>query len=544
MKNWMRRLAWTLAVVCCFSLLAGCGETRAEGTLAVCVGGAPQELDPIYTTNPGDQTILMHLYENLMRPAADASGSPTAVSGVAKSVRQEENDDGTETYTFKLRGAHWSDGRSVKASDFVFAWQRLADPAMNSPYAQLLSIVAGYDTVRKTGDVSALQVTAKNDTTLVVVLTGRYEWFLTQVCTAPATLPLRQDIVEASSEETEDTPSLWWQTSSVTNGPYVVETMSEDAWTLTASERYVGTQNGPSELTFRFADTPEDAKTLYDEKTVDFVWRLTNKQLEKRKSAENWTPVTELGVTAVLFNCQDSLLADPQVRRAMSLVIDRTAAAQAAGVSAQAAEGLIPAGVPEGEDGDFRTTAGALLSVDPEAYEDICAQARVLLEEAGGPPEGLEYLYTDTAENQAVAEQLCEVWEKELGIQVTPKAVSHEELQAALASGEYTLANDRILPVGNDAECYLMNWTSDSETNTVLYENSAYDTLLAIIAGAADGTARMGCLHDAEELLLEEAAVAPLYTNVTAWELREMLVGVERDARGWFSFTGVTQRSN
>ena len=74
------------------------------------------------------------------------------------------------------------------------------------------------------------------------------------------------------------------------------------------------------------------------------------------------------------------------------------------------------------------------------------------------------------------------------------------------------------------------------------YANSAYDTLLSVIAGAEDETARLGCLHDAEVLLLEKGAVAPLYTTVTAWTLRDSLTGLVRDGRGWFSFAGVVAR--
>ena len=36
----------------------------------------------------------------------------------------------------------------LTAADFVYAWQRLADPATGSPNASLLRMVAGYDRVR------------------------------------------------------------------------------------------------------------------------------------------------------------------------------------------------------------------------------------------------------------------------------------------------------------------------------------------------------------------------------------------------------------
>ena len=47
---------------------------RGGPALSVCVGGAPEELDPIYATETADQTVLVHLYENLMRKTGDGSG--------------------------------------------------------------------------------------------------------------------------------------------------------------------------------------------------------------------------------------------------------------------------------------------------------------------------------------------------------------------------------------------------------------------------------------------------------------------------------------
>ena len=234
MKNWKRRWALFLAAALLALSLTGCGGSGEGPALSVCVGGAPEELDPIYATETADQTVLVHLYENLMRKTGDGSGGTTVTNGAAKSVSTEENADGTVTWTFKLRKAEWSDGRAVRAGDFVFAWQRLADPANDSPSASLLSVVAGYDAVRETGDVSLLQVTAEDDSTLVVVLNGKFDWFLTEVCTAPATMPLRQDLLqeetaaadgetaEAAAEPAEAAP--WWNdlTGLVTNGPYQV----------------------------------------------------------------------------------------------------------------------------------------------------------------------------------------------------------------------------------------------------------------------------------------------------------------------------------
>ena len=240
------------------------------------------------------------------------------------------------------------------------------------------------------------------------------------------------------------------------------------------------------------------------------------------------------------------MLADPLVRQAMHLAIDRSILVTAAGITAQAAGGLVPPGVPESEEGDFRAAGGALLNGDAQSYAERCAQAKELLSEAGydsGASLGeMTYLYEETGSNGAVAQLICQMWREVLGMQVTPLGVTNRELWAALRTGEYDLAGAELTAVGNDAECFLMNWTSDSSNNVVQYANSAYDTLMSIIANAADSTARMGCLHDAEDLLVSDCALAPLYSRGTAWELRETLTGICRDARGWFSFASVVTR--
>ena len=532
MKHWKRRLALLLAAALCVSALAGCARGGDAMSLSVCVGGAPEELDPIYATEPADQTILVHLYENLMRKTAGASGA-TVTNGVAKSATSEENTDGTVTWTFQLRGAEWSDGREVLAGDFVYAWQRLADPANDSPFASLLSVVAGYDEVRETGDVSLLQVTAEDDSTLVVVLNGKYDWFLEEVCTAPATMPLRQDLLtgESAAEETAEDgaeaaeaaeAAPWWSDVAglVTNGPYQVSGYEAgESLTLETSGTYHSDVSGPGTLTFRFADTAEEGQALYDAGTVDFLGVLPEEQMASLVEAESRALTPELGTWAVMFNCAQDTLMDARVRRALSLVIDRTAAAEAAGVTARAAEGLIPPGVPESDEADFRTSGGDLLDLGE-----------------------LEYLYVDAGNGAAVAQALVQAWQSALGLRVTARAVTEEELSAALEEGTFSLAGIEIRALGNDAECFLRQWSSTGGENVSRYANSAYDTLLSVIAGAEDETARLGCLHDAEALLLEEGAVAPLYTTVTAWTLRDSLTGLVRDGRGWFSFAGVVAR--
>ena len=557
-----RMAAMLLALALLAGLATGCGEQEEALSVSAAIGDGIETLDPIYAVDEEDQTVLTHMYEGLLREKTDGNGVVTLIGGMAKSWESEKNHDGTVTWTFKLRSARWSDGREVKAKDFVYAWRRLVNPLSNSPYATLLSVVAGYDEVRATGDTTLLQVTAKNDTTLEVVLDGNYDWFLTDVCTAVAASPLREDIVIVARDAASDrnkaleektgvagTEKWWTRTENlVTNGPYVLEKYDErESLTLSRFDRYHEHETGPRELSFRFVSSPEEAQRLYDDGEADLIWPMTDEWMETMSGDEAWIPTTELTVYTVLMNNAHPVLADALVRRAVTAAIDRVALAQIAGLNARAADALVPPGVPDDDElEDFRACAGPLLDNEEKTYVDRCAESQKILADAGydsGYHLGeLEYLYVDTAENAAVAEEVANQLKAVLNVRVIPTAVTKEELQAALKAGEYALAGMELGAVADDAECFLMNWTSHNENNVIRYENTAYDTLLAIIANAPDGTARLGCLHDAEALLMDDNALLPLYTRVTAWTLRESLAGLGRDQRGWFYLADVFEK--
>lgn len=556
MNRWKRGGIWMLVLLMVFGMLAGCSQKKEAGVeFSASVGGEFESLDPIYAEDVTAQTILVHLYENLMRVVPDGSGGTAVTGGMAKTVDVKENFDGTVTYTFRLRSAKWSDGEKVTAQNFVYAWQRLAHPASFSPYAELLSVVCGYEEARAAANMDLLQVKARNESTLEVTLDGNYDWFLSEICTSPATMPLRQDVVKKlkevgiqnPDEEGESRP--WWgdPAALVTNGTYVASMYEQgDYLTMISSETYSEDRVGPETIRLWFVANADAGQMLFEEKKVDALWPLTEARLAELAKDENWEPVLQLSTYAVVYNGSQGVFADIALREAMATAVDRSALAELVGTATHAAGGLVPCGVPENAEGDFRTMGGTLLDNDPETYEERCERAREVLSSAGynrGSELGeLEYLYVDEGRNSVVALALCQQWQSVLGVRVVPKGVSTKELWTALRSGQYTLAGVELEAPGNDAECFLMDWTSESQDNVAGYENTAYDTLMSIIASAEDGTARMGCLHDAEALLLGDYVLTPLYIRGTDWDLRSGLTGACRDARGWFSFAGVMKQ--
>lgn len=555
MKMWKRMAAMGLCLALAAGTLAGCGGGSAPGlALRLSMGQEAGSYDPIRAETAEAETVIVHLYENLLRKAPDTSGGTTLASGVAKKYDMEENYDGTVTYTFHLRQAKWSDGQTVTAGDFVYAWQRLADPVTNSPSASLLSAVAGYDEVRSSGDVSKLQVSAEGELTFVVTLLGKCDWFLEDVCTDPATMPLRQDNLQTlkeeaiqenlQAEERGETGTRNWAsdpTRLVTNGPYTASRGEEGELILTRSETYVGGVSGPEELRFLFHDSPEAAWETYAAGEADFVSPLPRAETEA-KAESDWAGAALSQTTVLLFNTQGEVFPDVQARKAFSLAIDRQALSDLTALVSRPAEGLVPYGVPDENGEDFRTKGGDL--VGESGTEEALAEANALLGESGyGSSAVPRFVYEDTEENAALADALWKAWMKGLKVRLERVPLSADELREALSAGDYDIALTDIRGNALDAESFLDLWRGDSPENVAGYENGAYDTLLKVIRSASDEKARQGCLHDAEALLLDDCPVAPLLFTASAWEAREGLVGILRDGRGFFSFASAAEVS-
>ena len=554
MKSSRRMATLALCLALMLGILAGCGGEAPGISLRVSMGPEADSYDPIRAETPEAETVLVHLYENLLRLTPDPSGGTALAPGVAKKYDVEENYDGTVTYTFRLRAAKWSDGQAVTAGDFVYAWQRLADPVTASPSASLLSAVAGYDEVRSSGDASKLQVSAPDDSTFVVTLLGKCDWFLEDVCTDSATMPLRQDnlqrLKEAAiqanlqTEEQGGTGTLNWAsdpTKLVTNGPYTASRGEEGELILTASETYVGGVSGPEELRFLFHETAEEAWETYEAGEADFVSPLPRAETEIR-AEEDWASVSLLCTTVLLFNTQGENFNDAESRKAFSLAIDRQALSDLTEEVSRPADGLVPYGVPDENGEDFRARGGDLLG--ESGTEEVLAQARTLLEESSYASASVpRFVYEDTAENALLADALWRTWMKALRVRLERIPLSADELRETLAAGDYDLALTDLRGDARDAESFLAPWRGDSSGNLVGYENGAYDTLLKVICSASDEKARQGCLHDAEALLLDDCPVAPLLFTASAWEARDGLVGILRDGRGFFSFAGAAEVS-
>lgn len=581
-------------------LLTACGKEEAipaepgEGPFTLTAALAlPETLDPAKSGG----TIACHLFENLMTWADDGGGYARLVPGQAESYTLEVDYAGCATCTFTLReDIRWSDGEPVEAEDFVLAWQRLADPANDLPDRYLMSVVAGYQQVQESGDASLLAVSAPDARTFVVTLQSSFAGFLEELCAGCATMPVRQDLADSGK---------WGKPEAgmVSNGPYTLAEAGSEGFRLERNLTYHSVNLwGPEELRFVPSAGSEGDYAKLRSGELDFMLELPESALLERVDGP-WLPEPENVTYAVLFNTQRAPFDVPEVRQALCLAVNTPEVTRMAGdLTLRTAQGLVPYGVadfgqrageepqepeeevpvlpggipaaePEEEPAqrwDFRAHASELVTLSSGSdYAAGCAQARSLLLQAGYGPENpfpeVEYLYVDIPGAQAAAQALSDMWRQQLGITVTPRAVSQEEYDALtaltplpesaldgeepvpqqvgdlpLATGDFFLAAQEFTASRDDAGAFLTHWRSGQSPTG--YASGAFDILLSSASAAMAPEAqdaRDAYLHDAEAILLSDGAVLPLFCRGRSFALAENLTGMYRTADGAYFFTAV-----
>ncbi len=569
--------------------LTACGSTNTEGppadgqdaeepfTLTVCAAEAQTTLDPARCTAAGGETILYHLFENLMRWEDDGSGFAAVAPGQAESYELETDYAGNATYTFTLReGLQWSDGVAVTAQDFVTAWRRLADPANDLPHRELMEVVAGYDQVQETGDASLLSVSAPDERTFVVTLNGSCAYFLEEICASAYTMPVREDLLS---------DSRWGASAAntVTNGPYTAAFFSASLVTLERSETYYDSLHvGPDSIRFVPATDSETDYGKFLSGEIDLIQDLPVAVLQELSEGGGWLPESITSTYGVLINTQQPPFDDPDIRLAFLLAVDCQAVVDALGdLTSQAAAGLVPNGVadygqhvveeepeedvpsiPDPNAGsvpeepavqwDFRAHSRELVTLpDTSDYAADCLQAQALMAQAGYAGGGgfpvVEYIYVNSEANRAIARSLQSMWQEQLGVTVTVRGVSQEEYDALLVPAEdgesteegsepspapFQLAGMEFSAAYSDAEALLARWHSASGDNLAGYQSDAFDILLDSAQAAVSPEARDAYLHDAEAILLSDAPVIPLFYRGTSYRLAEGLTGLYRAPDG------------
>lgn len=557
---------------------AGCSKKDTEDKGAIIqmyLTTFPENLDPTEVSYGTADSVKFFglLYEGLFSMNEDGKLEKVLADEYEYYVDARDN---TLKLEIELKESRWSDGIIVDADDFVYSWQRLLSPDFDNPAAALLYPVKNAQKVKEgLCSINDLGICAVEDDVIQISFEKDFtnvEYFLRRLA-SPALVPLREDNAEKFDDVTNSDYS--WSASAtaavpLTNGAFKYRKLTDKAIELERNIHYNNVSKNEDNPVDKVVK-PYRIITLYSEgKTADeqierykngeiFYIDLSGADAETIKAAGKVKQTEIPSVYTYFFDTTNELFSDARVRKALSIALDREYINSLTGRKTKAAQGLIPFGIDDTtEKTEFRKEAGKMFTPKGDMEE-----AKALLKEAGVTKGSFTIEYNkDRAYEKDVAEYCKEVW-KELGFRVTASGKNSKYINN-LSSDTNAFATGTARVVGMDFQCItpdaygmLIGFskkysggaisveTADVEYtdyNITGYASDEYDAICDEIVGALNAKDRADAMHRAEEFLIEESPVVPLFNNVDVYASKK-LSNVESDMFGAKNFTEVTQKN-
>jgi len=472
-------------------------------------GSEVQSLDPHKVEGVPESNVIRDLLEGLVN-TSNSDGH--VIPGVAETW---DNKD-FKVWTFHLRkDAKWSNGDPVTAADFVYSWQRLADPKTASPYESYLQYghIANIDDIiagKKSPDT--LGVKAIDDHTLEVTLTEPVPYFV-KMLSHTAMKPVNKNAVEKFGDK-------WTQPENyVSNGAYKLKT-----WTV--NERIVLERNPQywdnkdtviNQVTYLPISSEVTDVNRYRSGEIDMTYN--NMPIELFQKLKKVIP-TEVHVVPYVctyyyeINNQKAPFTDERVREALKLGLDRDII-----VDKVKAQGDLPAYgfTPPYTDGAERNlTPPAWFK---ETQDQRNAQAKKLLAEAGytdAKPLTFKLLYNTSDLHKKLAIAAAAIWKKNLGVNVQLENQEWKTFLDTRHQGNFDVSRAAWCSDYNEPSSFLNMLLSDSSNNTAHYKSAAFDKAIADTLTAKTDEERASLYQKAEQQLDKDSAIVPVYYYVNA----------------------------
>lgn len=489
------------------------------GTMSYYIG-EPAYLDPYNCQETEGMQVVQTLFDSLT--TTDDLDSTKLLAAAAESWAP--NADAT-VWTFKLNpNGTYSDGTPVKAEDFVYAWNRIANPATKntltgeadpSIIAYHLGFIKGFDDVQggKATEMSGLK--AVDDLTLEVTLTQSFADFA-YVVSHPSLCPTPKALVEGGVDV--DGKKVAYGDMPVGNGPFkMAEPWAHDQYVKVARNDNYKTGDVPylDGVDFKIFKDPETAYTEFEAGNLDFTQigegKIKAAEAAYGTSKDGYTvnPGTqallgaETSVYYLIINNKDKIFAKPEVRKAVSLAINRQAICDIVFEGTrEPADGIVPPGIAGYEAG-----AWADSKYDVEAAKAALAAAgyadgkglptiKLSFNSGGGHEKIMELVQSDL---------------KKLGINTKFDSADFPVYLKGLDAGKHQLARLGWVadyPIAYNFLYPLFN--SKSGDNKAYYANKAVDAAINDAEMITDDAARIAKFQEISKTIGADNPVAPI----------------------------------
>ncbi|MEM6819728.1 MAG: peptide ABC transporter substrate-binding protein [Pseudomonadota bacterium] len=476
----------------------------AELPLRRAIPADPQTLDPHRAEGTASATVLMDLYEGLVRE--DPTGQ--VVAGAAE--RWSISDDGL-IYTFYLReNLRWSNGDPVVAEDYAAGLRRTIDPQTASAYAPLLRPVRNAEAVAAgTLPLEDAGIEATSERTLQIELAQPTPFFL-GLLTHWATFPLHRPSFAAHGS------AFVRPEHSITNGAYTLRAQRVgDRISLEKNTNYWDAANVSIEqVEFLPLENASTELRLFEAGELDITSSTPANQFRALQATygDQLHVTPNLSVYFMVFDLSEPPFSDVRVREALTIALDRDALTKSVLASGQAgAWGLVPPGIANHESFSYVWREWPREQQIEYAREQLAAAG---YDAASTLRATLLYNTGDTHQKIAIA--LQGMARDTLGIELD---IINQEFKVMLDNRDKRDQWD-LMRLGwtgdyNDADTFLSLFRSGHPQNFAGYDNADFDALLDQAAGTVDMSARSVLMHQAEKMVVEDYPVLPMYFYVS-----------------------------
>ena len=526
--------------VLCFILVSlmlfsftSCAGKETDKQIVLPIDAEPKYLDPQIVSEAGAKNIIANCFDNLFVYDEKGDIVPSACE------KYEVSDDGLR-YTFYLR----KDGRwrvtsaakktiekfyenkkdydfsrdfdlRVTADDFVFALRRALQPETKCPYAP------GFMNIKNAAEVNKgkfksnrLGVAAKDDYTLVIKLQKKDSDFIS-VLTSPAAAPCNEEFFEITKGHYGLSTDYL-----IYNGPFYISNWAEKtAITARRNEYYRATAEEikkgevsaadivfPSSLYFSF-NNEQNTRADKIKNGTYAVAPLTKQQSEEFINSKKYgLKAFNSSVTSFVFNLNDEILAEKDIRKAISYVLDESIFTENNGGTS--AKGVLPeACVSEGTSYRDKTSSVTLKKGSKDEALNMYKSVLDKLQKNDA-----EFVIICEEENETFVRNAMQNWQSVFGasFSVSVESVDRNTLQSRVQSGEYQIAFCDVTYTDVTAQNALARYKSDSRDNLINLKSKYYDNLIENISRATDGKQKLAALKEAERFLVNTAVMIPV----------------------------------